>query len=80
MKVFYPVATLSIALYVLRRSMSDRQRLARGGNFVIGFITINKYTSASENVHLCLKKTRQLGHISVATGRIPSLFCGVILQ
>ena len=69
-----PVATLSIALYVLRRSMSDKQRRARGGNFVIGFININKYTSASENVHLCLK-THQLGHISVATGRTPSLFC-----
>ena len=55
--------------------MSDKQRRARGGNFVIGFININKYTSASENVHLCLKKTRQLGHISVATGRTPSLFC-----
>ena len=25
--------------------------------FVIGFININKYTSASENVHLCFKKT-----------------------
>ena len=37
-----PVATLSIALYVLRRFMS-----ARGGKFVIGFININKYTSAS---------------------------------
>ena len=71
-----PVATLSIALYVLRRSMSDKQRRARGGNFVIGFININKYTSASENVHLCLK-TYQLGHISVATGRIPSLFCAL---
>ena len=70
-----PVATLSIALSVLRRSMSDKQRCARGGSFVIGFININKYTSASENVHLCLKKTGQLGHISVATGRIPSLFC-----
>ena len=43
--------------------------------FVIGFININKYTSASENVHLCFRKNRQLGHISVATGRIPSLFC-----
>ena len=46
---------------------------ARGGTFVIGFIDINKYTSASENVHLCLRS--QLGHISVATGSIPSLFC-----
>ena len=51
-----PVATLSIVLYVLRRSMSEKQRRARGGNFVIGFINIDKYTSASENVHLCLKK------------------------
>ena len=25
--------------------------------FVIGFININKYTFASENVHLCFKKT-----------------------
>ena len=39
------------------------------------------YTSASENVHLCLWKCTplpqncQVGHISVATGRIPSLFC-----
>ena len=57
--------------------MSDKQHRARGDNFVIGFININKYTSASENVPLCLKKTRQLGHISVATGRIPSLFCDV---
>ena len=65
-----PVATLSIALYVLHRFMS-----ARGDTFVIGFININKYTSASENVHLCLRKSRQLGHISVDTGRIPSLFC-----
>ena len=70
-----PVATLSIALYALRRSMSGKQRRARSGNFVIGFININKYTSASENVHLCLRKNHQLGHISVATGRIPSLFC-----
>ena len=45
---------------------------------VIGFININKYTSATENVHLCLKKTRQLGHMSVATGRILSLFCVVM--
>ena len=37
-----PVATLSIALYVLRRFMS-----ARGGKFVIGFINTNKYTYAS---------------------------------
>ena len=36
-----PVATLSIALYGLYRSMSDKQRRARGGNFVIGFININ---------------------------------------
>ena len=35
--------------------MSDKRRRARGGNFVTGFININKYTSASENVHLCLK-------------------------
>ena len=55
--------------------MSNKQRRARGGKFIIGFININKYTSASENVYLCLKMTRQLGHISVATGRIPSLFC-----
>ena len=32
-------------------------------------------SSASENEHLCLEKNRELGHISVATGRIPSLFC-----
>ena len=57
--------------------MSASEHRARGDNFVIGFININKYTSASENVPLCLKKTRQLGHISVATGRIPSLFCAV---
>ena len=81
-----PVAILSIALYVLRRSYVSQRCRARGGNFVIGFININKYTSASENVHLCLLKctplplNRQLGHISVATGRIPS-FCGCsILQ
>ena len=74
-----PVTTLSIALYVLRRSMSDKRRRTRGGNFVIGFININKYTSAFKNVHLCLKKTRQLGYISVTTGRIPSLFCGYSL-
>ena len=74
-----PVATLSIALYVLRRFMSDKECCARGGNFVIGFINTNKYTSASENVHLCLKMTRQLGHISVATGRIHSLFCGYMM-
>ena len=47
----------------------------KGDSFVIGYININKYTSASENVHLCFRKNRQLGHISVATGRIPSLFC-----
>ena len=68
-----PVATLSIALYVLRRSMSACERW----QFVIGFININKNTSASENVHLCLRKNRQLGHIRVATGRIPSLFCDI---
>ena len=66
-----PVVTLSIALYVLRRSMS-----ARDGNFVIGFININKYTSASEKC-TPLSQNGQLGHISVATGRIPSLFCAV---
>ena len=33
----------------------SQQRRARGGNFVIGFLNINKYTSASENVHLCLR-------------------------
>ena len=66
-----PVATLSIALYVLRRSMSASDT---------GFININKDTSAFENLHLCLrKKNRQLGHISVATGRISSLFCDSII-
>ena len=57
----------------------SQQLCARGGNFVIGLININKYTSASENVHLCLRKNRRLGHISVATGRIPSLFCALNL-
>ena len=33
----------------------SQQLCARGGNFVIGLININKYTSASENVHLCLR-------------------------
>ena len=78
-KVFYPVATLSIALYVLRRSMSASDVAPEVAIFVIGFININKYTSASENVHLSHRKNRQLGHISVATGRIPPLFCGVML-
>ena len=62
----------SIALYVLRIFMSAS---GRGDSFVIGYININKYTSASENVHLCLRKNRQMGDISVATGRILSLFC-----
>ena len=53
---------------------------ASGGNFVISFININKYTSASENVHLCLSQKRQLDHISVAAGRIPSLFCVYNIQ
>ena len=39
------VAALSIALYVLPRFMSAS---SRGGDFVIGFININKYTSTSE--------------------------------
>ena len=60
--------------------MSDKERRTRGDNFVIGFININKYTSASENVHLCSKKTQQLGHICVATGRITSLFCDVTVS
>ena len=34
----------------------NQQRRVRGGNFVIGFINFNKYTSASENVHLCFWK------------------------
>ena len=59
----------SLQIYVSQR------RRARGGNSVISFININKYTSVSENVHLCLSQHRQLGRISVATGRIPSLFC-----
>ena len=33
------------------------------------------YTSASKK-NTPLPQNRQLGHISVATGRIPSLFCG----
>ena len=33
----------------------SQRRCARGGSFVIGFININKYTSVSENVHLCLR-------------------------
>ena len=68
-----PVATLSIALCVLRRFMLASDIAPEV------FININKYTSASENVHLSLKKNRQLGHISVATGRIPYLFCGCSL-
>ena len=56
----------------------SQRRRARGGKFVIGFININKYTSAFENVHLCPSQNRQLGHISVATGRIPSLFCTIM--
>ena len=55
------------------------RRRARGDNFVIGFKKINKYTSVSEKVHLSLRKNRQLGHISVATGRIPSLFCDTVV-
>ena len=39
-----PVATLSIALYVFRRSTQVSQRCrARGGNFVIDFINTNKW-------------------------------------
>ena len=56
----------------------SQRRRARGGNFLISFINIKKYTSVSENVHLCLSQNSQLGHISVATGRIPSLFCDAI--
>ena len=55
-----PVATLSIALYVLRRSMS-----ARGDDFFIGFININKYTSASENVHLSLRTVNWVTLVSL---------------
>ena len=57
---------------------ADLCQPARGGNFVIAFININKDTSSSENVHLCLRKKRQLGHISVATDSISSLFCAFI--
>ena len=64
-KVFYPVATLSIALYVLRRFMSSQRCRARGGNFIIGFININKYTSASENVHLCLRTVNWVALVSL---------------
>ena len=74
-----PVATLSIAICSLPIYVSQR-RCARGDNFLIGFININKYTSASENVHLCLRKSRQLGHISIATGSIPSLFCVISMM
>ena len=69
-----PVATVSIALCFQQIYVSQRRR-AIGDNFVIGFINNNKYTFASENVHFCLRKNRQLGHISIATGRIPSLSC-----
>ena len=65
---------------MLHMFSADLCQRARGGNFVIGFININKYTSASENLHLCLSQNRQLGHISVATGRIPSLFCDKVLE
>ena len=59
---------------------TDLCQPARGGNFVIGFININKDTSSFENVYLCLRKNRQLGHISVATGRISSLLCTISIN
>ena len=43
----------------------SQQRCARGVNFVIGFININKYTSASENVHLCLRTVNWVTLVSL---------------
>ena len=43
----------------------SQRRRARGGNFVIGFININKYTSASENVHLCLRAVNSVSLVSL---------------
>ena len=62
-KVFYPVATLYIALYVLRRSMSASD--VAPVNFVIDFVNINKYTSAPENVHLCLRTVNWVALVSL---------------
>ena len=45
--------------------MSDRQHRARCGNYVIGFININKYTSDSENVHLCLRTVNWVTLVSL---------------
>ena len=38
---------------------------ARGGNFVIGFININKYTSAFENVRLYLRIVNWVTSVSL---------------
>ena len=50
-----PVATLSIALYVLRRSMSASDFAPEVAVLSSALLNIKKYTSASENVHLCLR-------------------------
>ena len=39
----------------------SQRRRARGDSFIIGFININKYTSAFENVHLRLRKNPLTG-------------------
>ena len=72
-----PVATLSIALYVLRRATYVSQRhCARGGKFVIGFINIDKYTSVSENVHLSL---RTLNWVTLVSLLVEYLLYSVVL-
>ena len=42
-----------------------QRRCARGGNFVLGFININKYTSVYEYVHLCLRTVNWVTLVSL---------------
>ena len=49
----------SLQIYV------NQRRGARGDSFFIGFININKYTSASKNVHLCLRTVNWVTLVSL---------------